>query len=60
MPHLEISFCCVWLVMLHKFAVVIVEKATSKGLKVDGTKELQMQAHSANKVFTIHSTTELF
>ena len=60
MPHPEIRFCCVWLVMLNKFAVVIVQKATSKGFKVDGTKALQMQVHSANNVFIIHSTTELF
>ena len=60
MPHLEIRFCCVWLVMLNKFAVVIVQKASSKGFKVDGTKVLQMQVHSANNIFTIYSTTELF
>ena len=60
MPHPEIRFCCVWLVMLNKFAVVIVQKATNKGFKVDGTKVLQMQVHSANNVFIIHSTTELF
>lgn len=60
MPHPETRFCCVWLVMLNKFAVVIVQKATSKGFKVDCTKVLQMQVHSANNVFIIHSTTELF
>ena len=49
-----------WLVILNKFAVVIIEKATSKGFKVDGKKVIQMQAHSANNVFTIQSTTELF
>ena len=47
-------------VMLNKFAAITVRKATSKGFKVDGTKVLQMQVHSANNVFTIHSTTELF
>ena len=46
--------------MLNKFADVIVQKATNKGFKVDGTKVLQMQVHSANNVFIIHSTTELF
>ena len=61
MPHPEIRFCCVWLVMLNKFAVVTVQKATSKGFKVaTGAKVLQMQVHSANNVFIIHSTTELF
>ena len=60
MPHPEIRFCCVWLVMLNKFVVVIVQKATNKGFKVDGTKVLQMQVHSVNNVFIIHSTTELF
>ena len=60
MPHPEIRFCCVWLVMLNKFAVVIVQKATNKGFKVDGTKVVQMQVQSANNVFIIHSTTELF
>jgi len=46
--------------MLNKFAVIIVQKVTSKGFKVDGTKVLQMQVRSANNIFTVHSTTELF